>query len=67
MTYPRRQQPRHSISRTTLEKRVQLTQLLTMRASLDGLSADQLVRWTGLTLPECSTELERERLRRAPR
>jgi hypothetical protein len=66
MTYPRRQ-PRHSVSRTTLQKRVQLTQLLTMRESIDNLTAEELVRWTGLGLPECSTELERERLRRMPR
>ncbi len=59
--------PRRSISRTTLEKRVQLTQLLVMRQSIDGLTADDLVRWTGLSLPECHTELERERLRRMPR
>lgn len=54
-------------SQATLQQRVKLTQLLTVRPSVDNLTAADLVRWTGLSEPECSTELERERLRRGAR
>lgn len=67
MTYPQKRRAPAKLSRTTLDKRVQLTQLVTMRARLDNVTAEDLHRWTGLPLPECSTELERERMRRAPR
>ena len=50
-----------------LARRVKLTQLLTMRTNIDNLTVSDLVRWTNLPEPECVTELERERLRRAMR
>ncbi len=53
--------------RAVLARRVKLTQLLTMRTNIENITADDLVRWTGLSEPECVTELERERMRRAVR
>lgn len=56
-----------SSQQAVLARRVKLTQLLTMRTNIDNITAAELVRWTGLSEPECVTELERERMRRAMR
>lgn len=48
-------------------KRTRLVQLLTLRENIDGLTAADLSRMTGLPEPECQPALERERLFRARR
>lgn len=49
--------------RMTLEyNRVRMTQILTMRPSLDGLTAEHLARSCGVPEPEARVALERERL-----
>lgn len=53
--------------RTLDQARAFATQVLVYRDSLDGYTAEDLARSTGLGLPEAQAMLERERLRRLPR
>lgn len=53
-----------SAQRTLDQKRAAAVQLVTMRRSLDGYTAEEFARVTGLNLPEASAMLERERMHR---
>lgn len=61
----RRQHKPERVDRTKQARRAQMVQILTLRASLDGISANDLSRWTGLPEPECADALQREIARRA--
>lgn len=50
--------------RTMDQKRAAALQLVVMRRSLDGYTAEEFARVTGLSLPEASAMLERERMHR---
>lgn len=50
--------------RTREARRVQLVQVLTYRRSLDGITAADVARWTGLSEAECADALQREIARR---
>lgn len=53
--------------RTLEAKRTAAVMLLTYRRTLDGLTAEDLARTTGISVPEASSMLERERLVRGSR
>lgn len=53
--------------RTRQDKRADLTSRLIWCRSLDGLTADQLARETGLPVAECRAALADERVRREAR
>ena len=54
-----------TVTRTKQDRRVQLVQVLTYRRSLDGITAADVARWTGLSEAECADALQREIARRA--
>ena len=54
-----------TVTRTKQDRRVQLVQVLTYRRSLDGITAADVARWTGLSEAECAEALQREIARRA--
>lgn len=60
--------PRHARApaRSTLEKRVQLTKLLTW-GRCDKFTAEGLAHTTGLSVEECNTELLRAQMRESAR
>ena len=54
-----------TVKRTKQDRRAQLVQVLTFRRSLDGITAADVARWTGLSEAECADALQREIARRA--
>lgn len=56
-----------SKARTVEQKRTFAVMLVTQRRSIDGYTADDLARTSGISLPEATAMLERERMIRAAR
>jgi len=54
-------------ARSLEQKRTFAVQLVTMRRTLDGYTAEDLARASGLSVPEAAAMLERERMHRGVR